>query len=260
MPRSTTFALLSSLSLVLSACGGGGGGGGGDGGSGGAGGGAGSTSSAIPGATTGAGLDPSCVDPVDHTGDGTFYAADGSGNCSFAPTGDLMVAAMNHDEYAGSAACGACVHAVGPSGEVTVRIVDQCPECKVGDIDFSPEAFSLFADKTLGRVTIHWKYVPCDVAGPIVYHFKEGSNQWWTAVQVRSSRYAIAKLEFKKDGQYVEVNRLDYNYFVADSGMGPGPYSFRVTDVKGQVVEDVGIPFVEAGDAPGAAQLPVCTP
>ena len=253
MLRSTTLAILSSLSLVLSACGGEGGD---SGGSGGAANSTGSTSST----TTGAALDPSCVDPVDHTGDGTFYAADGSGNCSFDPTGDLMVAAMNHDEYAGSAVCGACVHVVGPSGEVTVRIVDQCPECKVGDIDLSPEAFSLLADKTLGRVTIHWKYVPCDVAGPIVYHFKEGSNQWWTAVQIRSSRYAIAKLEFKKDGQYVEVNRLDYNYFVADSGMGPGPYSFRVTDVKGQVVEDVGIPFVEAGDAPGAAQLPVCMP
>lgn len=259
MLQSTTLAVLSSLSLVLSACGGGGGDSGGSGGAG-AGSSTGSTSSALTTVTSGTGLDPSCVDPVDHTGDGTFYDADGSGNCSFDPTGDLMVAAMNHDEYAGSAVCGACVHAVGPSGEATVRIVDQCPECKVGDIDFSPEAFSLFADKSLGRVTIHWKYVPCDVAGPIVYHFKEGSNQWWTAVQVRNPRHAIAKLEFKKDGQYVEVNRLDYNYFVAESGMGPGPYSFRVTDVKGQVVEDVGIPFVEAGDAPGAAQLPVCTP
>jgi expansin (peptidoglycan-binding protein) len=257
MLRSTTLAILSSLSLVLSACGGEGGD---SSGSGGAGNSTGSASSRLTTASTCSGLDPSCVDPVDHTGDGTFYAADGSGNCSFDPTGDLMVAAMNHDEYAGSAACGACVHVVGPSGEVTVRIVDQCPECQVGDVDLSPEAFSLLANKAQGRVTIHWKYVPCDVTGPIVYHFKEGSNQWWTAVQIRSSRYAIAKLEFKKNGQYVEVNRLDYNYFVASSGMGPGPYSFRVTDVKGHVVEDVGIPFVEAGDAPGAAQLPVCMP
>jgi expansin (peptidoglycan-binding protein) len=253
MIRPNPLVLLSALTLVLSACGGEGGDSGGSGGAGN------STGSTSP-TTTGAALDPSCVDPVDHTGEGTFYAADGSGNCSFDPTGDRMVAAMNHEEYAGSAVCGACVHVVGPSGEVTVRIVDQCPECKVGDIDLSPEAFSLFADKALGRVAIHWKYVPCDVAGPIVYHFKEGSNPWWTAVQVRSSRHAIARLEFKKDGQYVEVNRLEYNYFVADSGMGPGPYSFRVTDVKGQVVEDVGIPFVEAGDAPGAAQLPVCMP
>jgi expansin len=254
MVQSLLLALPPALSLVLSACGGaprGGGGGAPGGGGGGAGGAA---------ATTSTGLDPSCGDPVDHTGDGTFYAADGSGNCSFDPTGDLMIGAMNHVDYAGAAACGACVHVVGPSGEVTVRIVDQCPECHQGDIDFSPDAFSRLADKSLGRVTIRWKYVPCDVTGPLVYHFKEGSNQWWTAVQMRSSRYAIAKLEFQRDGQYVDVNRHDYNYFVADAGMGPGPYAFRVTDVKGQVVEDMGIPLAPAGDVSGAAQLPVCMP
>jgi expansin (peptidoglycan-binding protein) len=254
MNLQSTLSLLPLLALMISSCGA-------DSATGGGGGASASTGS-NPGstATAGTGLDPSCVDPVDHSGEGTYYAADGSGNCSFAPTGDLMVGAMNQVEYAGSAVCGACVHIVGPSGEATVRIVDQCPECKEGDIDLSPQAFSLLADQALGRVDIHWKYVPCDVTGPLVYHFKEGSNQWWTAVQIRSSRYAIAKLEFKKDGQFVEVNRLDYNYFVADAGMGPGPYTFRVTDVKGQSLEDVGIPFVDAGDAPGAAQLPVCTP
>jgi expansin len=96
------------------------------------------------------------------------------------------------------------------------------------------------------------------VTGPIVYHFKEGSNQWWTAVQIRNARFAIAKFEFQKDGQYVAVNRLDYNYFVADAGMGPGPYDFRVTDVEGNVLEDKGIPFKEAGDEPGASQFPAC--
>ena len=238
--------------LVLAACGGNTGPlrvtGSGDGGAGGS------------AATTGSSLDSACVDPVDHAGDGTFYAADGSGNCSFEPTGDPMIAAMNHDDYAGSAACGACVHLVGPSGEVTVRVVDQCPECHPGDLDLGPDAFSRIADPMLGRVAIHWKYVPCDVSGPLVYHFKEGSNEWWTAVQIRSARYAIKSLELKRDGQYVNVERRDYNYFVADAGMGPGPYAFRVTDVNGQVVEDTGIPLVEAGDAPGAAQLPGCAP
>jgi expansin len=201
----------------------------------------------------------SCQAPMDHTGEGTYYDADGSGNCSFDPTGDLMVAAMNHTDYAASAACGACAHIVGPSGEVTVRIVDQCPECKPGDIDLSPEAFAKFAELKLGRVKIDWKYVPCDVEGPIVYHFKEGSNQWWTAVQVRNARHAIAKFEFQKDGQFVPVDRVDYNYFLADAGMGPGPYTFRVTDVNGGVIEDKGIPFKEASDAPGAQQLPACS-
>jgi expansin (peptidoglycan-binding protein) len=199
-----------------------------------------------------------CAAPVDHTGDGTFYDADGSGSCSFDPTGDLMVGAMNHVDYAGAAACGACVHIVGPSGELTVRIVDQCPECEQGDVDLSAQAFSQLADPMLGRVTIHWSYVPCDVEGPIAYHFKEGSNPWWAAVQIRNARYAIAKFEFMKDGQYVEVSRLDYNYFVADSGMGPGPYTFRVTDVEGNVLEDMAVPLAEASDSAGAQQFPVC--
>jgi expansin (peptidoglycan-binding protein) len=254
MLRSSLVLLLSStLALAATACGGAEGGAGPSG-----------SSATGSGSATGTGsaastVGTSCMDAAPHTGDGTYYAADGSGNCSFDPTGDLMVAAMNHTDYAASAACGACVHIVGPSGEVTVRIVDQCPGCQPGDIDLSPEAFSKFADLPLGRVKIDWKYVPCDVQGPIVYHFKEGSNQWWTAVQIRNARAAIAKFEFMKDGQYVAVNRTDYNYFVADTGMGPGPYAFRVTDVDGNVVEDTGIPFKEAGDAPGAAQFAACT-
>lgn len=247
MLRSSLLLLLvSTLTITATACGTGG-----------------TSGSAGPGAAppaTGDSVGASCKDATAHTGEGTYYAADGSGNCSFDPTGDLLVGAMNHADYADSAACGACVHITGPSGEVTVRIVDQCPECKPGDIDLSPEAFSKFADLPLGRVKIDWKYVPCEVEGPIVYHFKEGSNQWWTAVQVRNARAAIAKFEFKRDGQYVAVSRTDYNYFLDEAGMGPGPYTFRVTDVDGNVVEDTGIPFKEAGDAPGGAQLAVCGP
>ncbi len=171
-----------------------------------------------------------------------------------------MVGAMNHTDYAGSAVCGACVHITGPSGEATVRIVDQCPECQPGDIDLSQEAFAKLADPSLGRVTIHWTYVACDESGPIVYHFKEGSNQWWTAVQIRDARYAVASFEFQQGGQWVSVSRQDYNYFVADSGMGPGPYTFRVTDVNGAQLVDMNVPFVVAGDAPGAAQFPACSP
>lgn len=205
-------------------------------------------------------LGPTCGAAAEHMGDGTYYDADGSGNCSFTPTGDLMIGAMNHTDYAGSAACGACVHIEGPSGEVTVRIVDQCPECLPGDIDLSPQAFMQIADLGLGRVDIRWTYVPCDVFGNMVYHFKEGSNQWWTAVQIRNARFAISRLEVEKGGAFVDVQRLDYNYFVDDSGMGPGPYKFRVTDTEGNVITDTGIPFHEAGDEPSSAQFPLCVP
>lgn len=192
------------------------------------------------------------------TGEGTYYDADGSGNCSFDPSPqDLMVAAMNHVDYAGSAVCGAFVEISGPKGTVTVRIVDQCPGCAAGDIDLSVQAFDRIADRIAGRVPIRWRVVSPDLAGPIVYQFKSGSNQWWSAVQVRNHRNPIATFEYRRsNGQWQTVNRVSYNYFVEPSGMGPGPYAFRVTDIHGNVLSDSGIVFIEGGTVNGGAQFP----
>jgi expansin (peptidoglycan-binding protein) len=202
-----------------------------------------------------------CDPAATHSGEGTYYDADGSGNCSFPATpDDLMVGAMNAVDYAGSAPCGACVRITGPDGSVDVRIVDQCPECPQGDIDLSPEAFAQIAAIEQGRVPIEWTYIPCPVDGPIVYHFKDGSNPWWTAVQIRNHRHAIASVEVREGESWVDVPRLDYNYFVDDSGMGEGPLSFRVTDVLGNVIEDSGIPLLDDADAPGTMQFPECAP
>lgn len=204
--------------------------------------------------------DGDCGDSL-HEGEATYYDfADGSGNCGFLATpDDLMVAAMNHTDYDGSAACGACIHATGPSGEVTVRIVDRCPECPEGDVDFSPSAFEHIAELHLGRVPIQWRYVPCDVTGPIRYHFQDGSNEWWTSVQVRNHRHRIARFEFRDDsGSWVEVPREEWNFFIWSSGMGPGPYRFRVTDVHGHTLTDSGIEHMEGGEVEGASQFPGC--
>ena len=165
---------------------------------------------------------------------------------------------MNPTDYPGSASCGSCARIEGPDGTVDVRIVDQCPECPEGDIDLSPEAFALIAPLEQGRVPIEWQYVSCPVDGPIVYHFKDGSNQWWTAVQIRNHRHAIDRFEVLQGDEWVEVTRLDYNYFVKEDGMGEGPFSFRVTDVRGEVLVDDGIPLLDDADAPGESQFPSC--
>jgi expansin (peptidoglycan-binding protein) len=216
------------------------------------------------GSGEGSGADDGVADPCDdaeeRSGEATYYDfADGSGNCGYPATpDDLMVGAMNHPDYAGSAACGACVRIDGPDGTVDVRIVDRCPECPAGDIDLSPEAFARIAALEAGRVPIAWRYVPCPVEGPIVHHFKDGSNPWWTAVQIRNHRHAIARFEYLAGDSWVEVPRLDYNYFVEETGMGEGPLSFRVTDVHGSIVEDSGIPSLDDADAPGGGQFPAC--
>ena len=192
-----------------------------------------------------------------YTGDGTYYDANGTGNCSFDAAPDRMVAAMNTTDYADSAICGAFVEITGPKGVVTVRITDRCPECKPGDIDLSREAFALIANPVDGRVTIRWHVVSPNLSGPIIYHFKEGSNQWWTAVQIRNHRNPIAKVEYQTPGgDFKTVGRVSYNYFVESSGMGVGPYTFRVTDIYGNSVTDSGIVFREAGDVSGAQQFP----
>jgi len=200
----------------------------------------------------------SISNPV-HQGVATYYYATGGGACSFeASPSDLLVAAMNVAEYGTAAYCGAYVHVTGPRGEVTVRIVDLCPGCQAGHLDLSEEAFSQIADLAQGRVSIEWQVVSPVLAGPIAYHFYAGSNQWWTAVQIRNHRNPIAKLEYRKaDGQWVSVPRTSYNYFVqTNPGMGPGPYTFRVTDSYGNVLTDSGVPHVDGGTVNGSSQFP----
>lgn len=211
------------------------------------------------GATT-SGPPIACTAEPSHTGEATYYTfADGSGNCGFDATpNDLNVGAMNATDYQGSAACGGCVTLKGPKGTLTIRIVDQCPECPQGNIDLSPSAFDQIADHAAGRVPITWTYVGCGISDPITYEFKDGSNQWWTAVQIRNSRFRVSKFEYQKDGAFVAVNRESYNYFVEPSGMGPGPYTFRVTDVYGDSIVDTGIGLTAAAGVPGKANFPDC--
>ena len=201
-----------------------------------------------------------CEEPTEHSGEGTYYDADGSGNCSFDPSGDRMIAAINEVDYAGSAPCGACAEVEGPDGVITVRIVDRCPGCAPGDLDLSVEAFEMIAVKEEGRVDISWHFVPCAVEGPLRYRFKEGSSQWWTAVQIRNHRHAIASLEYSQDGgeSFIPIARETYNYFVAPEGMGAEPVSLRVTDVYGQVVVDDGVLIGDAVEVSGAANTPAC--
>jgi len=193
-----------------------------------------------------------------HTGEGTWYYATGAGNCSFpASPENMMVAAMNHTDYANSALCGAYVQVTGPNGTIIVRIVDQCPGCPINDIDLSQEAFAEIANLADGRVPISWQLVSYPLPTPIVYHFKDGSNPWWTAVQIRNHSNPVTKVEYQNgNGVFHEIPRLSYNYFVQSSGLGTGPYTFRVTDYFGHTIIDHGILHIENGDVSSSAQFP----
>jgi expansin (peptidoglycan-binding protein) len=222
---------------VCSSCGssGGGGGGGGSGGSGG-------------GAPLG----------TPESGVATYYDATGEGACSFDATpNDLDVAAMDMPEWNGSAPCGECAAVTGPKGSVTVRIVDLCPGCEKGHLDLSMEAFAKIADVSAGRVPITWQVVPCAVTGNVQYRYKEGSSQYWTAIQVRNHRLPITTLEVQVGGgAWQTVARSDYNYFVDAAGVGTtGGFNVRITASDGQQLVDALPPVQSALVVSGAAQF-----
>jgi expansin len=186
----------------------------------------------------------------------TWYDATGAGHCGYdASPDDMDVAAMNAPQFNHSAVCGSCAEVEGPQGTVRVRIVDSCPECASGHLDLSKQAFAKIAPIGDGRVTTRWRYVSCKVQGPVRYRIKEGSSQYWTAIQVRNHLLPIQKLEWQKGSSWVEAKREDYNYFVDSSGMGPGPVKIRITATDGQKLEDT-LPRIEASvTINGAAQF-----
>jgi expansin (peptidoglycan-binding protein) len=149
------------------------------------------------------------------------------------------VAAINAPDWDNSAWCGACARVEGPNGNVTVRIVDLCPECASGDLDLSPEAFEQIAPIERGRVPISWTFVTCGVSGPVKYRYKDGTNQWWTAVQVLNHALPVVSLEWSSDGSSFHLTqRQDYNYFLDDAGFGEGSVTVRITAIDGQVLTD----------------------
>ncbi|HEY5960537.1 MAG TPA: expansin EXLX1 family cellulose-binding protein [Polyangiaceae bacterium] len=181
-----------------------------------------------------------------HSGEATFYDSNGNGNCSYGTAvNGKDIAALNNPDYNMAAWCGACAQVTGPKGTVTVLIQDRCPECATGDLDLNPGAFDKIADHAAGRVKITWKFVPCDLTGPVSYHFKEGSSVGWTAVQVLNHRLPIAKFEYSTDFgvTWKTVSRVEYNYFIVESGFGPIPAQVRITASTGQVlVDQLGMP------------------
>lgn len=193
-----------------------------------------------------------------HTGDGTYYTfADGSGACLYDKTSDVHIAALNAPDWANSSWCGACADVTGPNGNtVRVRIVDECADCAKGQLDFHPDAFAMLAPKEQGRISISWTFVACDARGPVKYKYKDGSNPYWTAVQVRNSRLPIAKLESSKDGAtWVESQRQNYNYFLNGGGFGAGSTQVRITAQNGSTLVDT-LPEVKASlEVTGAAQF-----
>jgi expansin (peptidoglycan-binding protein) len=197
-----------------------------------------------------------------HTGEGTFYGGGYTGGHAMLDpvSHDYWIVAMNHSDYNEAQLAGAYLEVTGELGTIKMLVTDELPEGKKGDLDLYTDAFPLIAPVEKGRVPVSWKIIPLDTAAtaPISFKYKEGSTEFWCGVQVRNHRYPITKLELLKDGEWVEIPRRPYNYFESRE-MGAGPFTFRITDIYGQVIIDKDIPlsYDDTEIIPGHVQFPL---
>lgn len=179
-----------------------------------------------------------------YEGDATVYeAADGNGACSFGPSDDMMIVAMNETDYETAGACGATVLVRAANGNsVTVRVTNVCPlPCAPGQLDLSQEAFAELADPMLGRIPVTWSLVSPGSAGTISIRYKDGSSQWWCGIQAIDHRNPLAKLEVDAGDGWQALPRTGYNYFLSENGSGCGG-DIRITDIYGERLTISGLP------------------
>lgn len=196
-----------------------------------------------------------------HTGEATFYGGGYEGGCAMLDpvSHDVWITALNLPDYNNAELAGAFLEVTGELGTIHVLVTDLLPEGKKGDLDLYTDAFPLIAPVEKGRVPISWKIIPLDTAAdePISFKYKDGSTEFWCAVQVRNHKYPIETLEYlNEDGIFVSLPRRNFNYFEAASGLGKGPFTFRITDIYGQTVIDRDIPFTPDEIQKGNVQFP----
>jgi hypothetical protein len=186
--------------------------------------------------------------------------------------GGTYFGAMNTQDYAAAAVCGACVEVTRDgSRKVDVMIVDQCPtsanpKCTAGHIDLGQEAFKQVGSVDEGYLGtshggakghISWNYIPCPITESVSYRLKDASNASWNQILVQGHRNTLAKVEVNIGGSWQTATRQPYNYWQVGGGnLGPAPYRVRATDVNGASIE--ARLDLKGGDQGAGAQFPIC--
>eukprot|EP00397_Hematodinium_sp_SG-2012_P048331 GEMP01055325.1.p1 GENE.GEMP01055325.1~~GEMP01055325.1.p1 ORF type:complete len:259 (+),score=61.83 GEMP01055325.1:455-1231(+) len=135
--------------------------------------------------------------------------------------------------YHGSAAGGLGSDPISTEWKTAI-VVDRCPECKKGDLDFGA--------KKDGRWGIEWYAIPCPVGSSKVQYAFEGSNKWYLKLQVRNTLVPVKEVAICQGTQCKALTRTADNHFLAQ-GAGfskpfPDDLKLRLTSMTDEVVMD----------------------
>jgi expansin (peptidoglycan-binding protein) len=178
------------------------------------------------------------------SGTATHYVLSGTGNCSYpSRPADGLFVAMSPPEYDGAAACGGYVEVSGPDGSVRAEVIDQCPPCAAGHVDLSEAAFSRIAPLSAGLVSVTYQAVADPpLPAPVSLRVKEGSSRYWLALLAINTGNPLASVQVETaPGDWRDLARADYDYWIASSGAGAGPFTVRLTDTAGHQVTVHGV-------------------
>jgi len=185
-----------------------------------------------------------------HAGYATYTGSGYSGGAALLDpiATNMEITALNSTDLnsygVNMALAGAYLKVVGPKGSTIVYVTDLYPEGAAGALDLCPISFNKLGDVTLGKIDIQWQVVAAPISGNVLYRIKEGSSQWWAAVQVRNHKFPVLKMEYYQNGSWINMAKQSYNHFLGPN-MGLEAHTIRLTDVRGQVVTDILPPLTE---------------
>jgi expansin (peptidoglycan-binding protein) len=170
-----------------------------------------------------------------HSGNATFFdlAASGGSGCSYdgAPADDMYVA-LSLPEFTNGAGCGIYLNVTGPNGNtVRVQVVDSCGPCAVGHIDLSQKAFSQLADPDIGDISVSYKTVvnPA-LPGPLKFKMSDVNEYYFSVLPLNHGNELTSVV-----ANGTSLTRNGDGFWVANNGVGGGPFTIKLTDVLGHV-------------------------
>lgn len=113
-------------------------------------------------------------------------------------------------------------------------IVDKCPECAHGALDFSYPAYKAVTGVSPNRLKVSWDFVDCPadmVDGGIVVDPKD-SNPYYSAWYFSNYKRPISSVSI--NGAKLSYN--NFNFWVLSSQMPSAPYKIELTADNGESV------------------------
>lgn len=177
---------------------------------------------------------------------------------------NMEITALNPADYnrfgIKAALAGAYLEVTGPKGSTIVYVTDLYPEGAKGALDLCPTSFAKIGEMSAGKINVTWRIVKAPISGNISYRIKEGSSQYWAGIQVRNHKYPVLKMEYYKDGRWINMEKTQWNHFIG-TNLGTSPLKVRMTDINGKTITDTisGLPASGTSSAyivPGNVQFP----